>query len=552
MTLLNFIKTYAINKRGATKLIVRDLDEIQKNTFVAYVDENEYSFDVKLVLDTKKNVIETSCDCDQNVVCQHLVALANHLKENKKENSVIKAVRKKKISPIEQLIDQQDSTEIVLWLKTVLNKNKEWALAFKQQFVSKDVEFNKEEIIKVITDCFESVSGKRRKLETNEVKKIADSLEKSLNPYFEKIFTNQNEENYQWFWTILILINDFNLIYKHNSSRFNTLNDKFTNNYINKILLLNDQETWQTMINLIVSNIYTEKILYPELLFCEKLFDLCEDQPLRKDYIFKQIEKHLNEVYLISGFEFFKFRFDVEKLIFKIINDNKALGKHLKKFKPMKFENDYNISLINGLIQIEQYDLAKEYCITQIEGNFKEEYNLPYYMLLEKIYKLSNNIENLTQLYLNIGLFVLDFNIYLHLQQHANEFDFQKFKVKITSKLKVRARYGIADAFDYFYQLKKQTNNEKDLIDLFSDISNLDIVLKYFDIGLQLDKNKFLTNICSAPIYFYNNSEEKIISLVEKIVQEVSKDDIVQVFSNIKKYYYNDVFSELKAMTNIL
>ena len=111
MTLQTFIKTYKSLKRGVPKLIVRDIDELEKNTFVAYVDENDKSYDVKLVLDSALNVVEHSCDCDQIGVCQHLVALANHLFENKKEKVVVKAVRKKKLTEIEQLIEEQDANE---------------------------------------------------------------------------------------------------------------------------------------------------------------------------------------------------------------------------------------------------------------------------------------------------------------------------------------------------------------------------------------------------------------------------------------------------------
>lgn len=218
----------------------------------------------------------------------------------------------------------------------------------------------------------------------------------------------------------------------------------------------------------------------------------------------------------------------------------------IKKFRPTRFQNEYNINLIDNLIQIKQYELAENYCKEQINGNYKEVYNHPYYKKLEDIYIKTNQTEALTHLYLKIGLFIYDFNIYLHLKAHLNKVDFYKFQIYVTDKVKEQAKYGNLDAFDYYFQLKKEQNKALDILELFKSISNLDLIYKYFETAISLNVDLFLNNLLNAPIYEYNNSEEKIILVSNKLIDLISELDIKKALKNFKGYYFNDIYMHLK------
>ena len=546
MTLQTFIKTYKFQKRGAPKLIVRDIDELEKNIFVAYVDENDKSYDVKLVLDSAFNVAEHSCDCEQLTVCQHLVALANHLFENKKEKVVVKAVRKKKLTEIEQLIEEQDANEVILWLKNVLNKNKEWALTFKQNFGSKNIEFNKDIFTQIISECFISVAGRRKKLESNEVKKIAEAIESSLKPYLEIIFQNFSLDNYKWLWEIINLIRHYDQLYNHKSTRFIILCEKIQDNYIKQFLNLKDITLNEKIISFQVDKIFDKTITNFELLFFIKMYFFIKELPLLNKYVFDLFQANLKKNSAVIDSEYFKYHTRAEHLILQIIVNGQAFENHFTQFWPRTYENEYNLFLVENLIQINQFEMAEKYIEAQIERNYKDEYDLPYYRKLESIYIQTQNNDKLTELYLKIGLYTFDFNIYKHLKIYATETDFQKFYYKVSSKVKYAARYGHVDAFNYFYLLKKERNKEVEILDLFQYITNVQLIIDFIENAVEINAQLFLTNLLKSDIYSYNNSDEKIELLIDKITIIITKDIIVKTITSYKEYWTNEIYNRLK------
>ncbi len=50
---------------------VRELDEVSKGCFVAYVDVGDESWDVRLVLNEKEELTEYFCDCDSDYFFVH-------------------------------------------------------------------------------------------------------------------------------------------------------------------------------------------------------------------------------------------------------------------------------------------------------------------------------------------------------------------------------------------------------------------------------------------------------------------------------------------------
>lgn len=223
MTLSAFLKEHQSKLKTTQKLVVRDLDETSKNVFVAYVDENSNSYDVQMILDSKKNIKETNCDCENGGTCNHIIALAQFLAENKKEKTATKKPVKRKLSEIDQVLETVDNDTLRLWLSETLNKNKELAFVFKNNFAPQTIEIDASFIKKTINDSITSIIGRRKTIETNEVKKIVDVLSISLKPAFDFIFAKVSKENHELFTTLITEIEGINYEYYTSSSRIKTL-----------------------------------------------------------------------------------------------------------------------------------------------------------------------------------------------------------------------------------------------------------------------------------------------------------------------------------------
>lgn len=550
MTLQNFIKNYKSQKRGTPKLLVRDLDEIEKNTFVAYVDENDTSYDVKLVFDSKQQVVESSCDCEQSGICQHLVALASHLIENRKEKTVVKTVRKKKVTEIDQLIDDQNQDEVIEWLKSVLNKNKEWALAFKQKFSKNDIEINAIIINKTIEECFISICGRRKKLEPNEIKKIVDNLEMALKPYIETISNNFSYENY------LLQINLFDILkfhiqkYKFKSTRFETLIEKLQNLGSQLFNQIKDINLWEKAVQKIMLNVFEidSNILHQK--FISNLHENCLTDETKKKIIFNTLELCLKSTSQLKIDKLFDLNIAFKQLICKIIVDNQSFDKYFNLFKTDNYHIESNLFIIENLIAINQIALAENYCKKEIAKTNNYTYNKPYFQLLIKIFKESNRLEDLTKLYLKIGLFYFDIDIYNHLKIHALLPDLQKFLFTILPKLEDASCFGDVNAFKYYYEIKKDVGKEKDILELFEYITNLDLIIEFLEIACEIDTLTFLKHLSDADIYEEDNSVEKLNHLVEKMINQIPHELLKKATKKNNEFWSNDLFIQLKKQLN--
>ena len=81
ITTLNYSKIVpaAVFKKSE-KLEARDVDQEEPNKFLAYVDDGAESHDVMIAINAKKEVVDSSCDCDnKNGFCVHKLALMRYM-----------------------------------------------------------------------------------------------------------------------------------------------------------------------------------------------------------------------------------------------------------------------------------------------------------------------------------------------------------------------------------------------------------------------------------------------------------------------------------------
>jgi len=454
MTLTNFLKEYQLKLKSAQKLIVRDLDELEKNTFVAYVDEGKDYYDVQIIFDDKKNIKETSCDCENGGICHHIVALADFIAENKSEKTIVKKTIKRKLSETDVLLETINNEDLRIWLSETLSKNKEIAFAFKNHFGKNEIILDKETIEKTIQESISSVIGKRRKCETNEVKKIVDALNVSLKPILEIVFSKINKENYAFLKLIIHKLEEFNYDYYLSSNRILKLVENLEDLQLKNLFNIKDFEEWQNAAKFYLNLIFEEKFFSSELNFVQKIYAFSKTNELQNKFIVTALEnnfdilfKDLKENYLIN--------FEIENFYLTVFTENNLIEKYIHKFNPRKFRNDHNILLIQELLKLNQTDLAEKYCLEQIEGNYKQEYDLPYVEILVSLYKQKGEKQKLADILSNYGKYMYNIEDYLFIKENANVEKFKKYRQAVLTNAKYSYQNGSIKAFDFYYEIKK-------------------------------------------------------------------------------------------------
>ena len=172
---------------------VREFEETEKGNFIAFVDDGNASYDVNIVLTDKSDSVEkTSCDCNiTSAFCPHKIAVLLYMKSGslkEKESTTLKKIRKKKLSPTEELIDSLDHTQLRNWLLAELEKNNELSFKFKFHFSSDNGLPSLEDVKKYGEETIKAVIKNKKYIEPSEVRDILDIWNTYMNTHIESIF----------------------------------------------------------------------------------------------------------------------------------------------------------------------------------------------------------------------------------------------------------------------------------------------------------------------------------------------------------------------------
>ncbi len=548
MNLENLITKNKTKLKTIKKLIVRDLDEVEKNTFVSYVDEGEDSFDVQMVFDSKKNIKETTCDCIEGGTCNHIIALAIFILENQKEKIIVKRTIKKKLSETDLVLETISNDDLRLWISDTLRKNKELAFAFKNHFIKDTIVVTKEFIEKTIQESIASVIGKRKKCETNEVKKIIDALNISLKPILEIVFFKVNEENYNFIKIIIQKLVDFNYNYYLSSNRVLKLVENLYDSQLKSVFNIKDIEEWQKATKFYLNLILEEKFVVSELHFIEKMYEFSKTNEFQNKFIINTLEgdfytlyKDLNDDFLIN--------FEIESFFLKVFAENNLIEKYINNFKPRRFQNEHNLLIINSLVKLNQDNLAEKYCLTQIENNYKDIYDLPYVKILISIYKNNNNTEKLAAILSDYGKYIFLIENYIFIKENAPLEKFKKYRQAVLTNARNAYQSGDIEAFDFYFEIKKLDNKKNDLFEMLKNSYNLTCVNNYKEIAHQLDEIKFIKTITNMTFYgtLYKDDFDGIINFV---LSKIEKPNLKFYLKNVSPYFSNPIYSELNKIVN--
>src|SRR5690606_5950247 len=121
------------------QLKVRELEEEPKGTFIAFVDDNEASFDVALTIENN-DLKQHSCDCHlKDLVCIHQLAVLFYLTNQAVSVKKVRTTKKApKLTEAQNLLQQLDLQDVKGWLHQFFIANKEAEIQFLLAFSKKD------------------------------------------------------------------------------------------------------------------------------------------------------------------------------------------------------------------------------------------------------------------------------------------------------------------------------------------------------------------------------------------------------------------------------
>lgn len=495
LTLTNFKTTLpqALLHKAA-RCSVRECDETRKGYYEGFVDEGAESYDVSLRILPNKEVAEHRCDCGTpESFCRHKAALLQAIAGTATKKSPTVKSSKAKQSKTDALLEAADTEELKAWVKELLDKNKDLALAFAQRFGEKKTTYTKADAEALTAEAVKSVVKNRTRVEQSELKKIVELWADVHKPIVEAYLANvTNEETFIAFHSVLDACLAFSEKVAATGNKISNYIEGLLNQTVEPIAHLYEDEAFETATAFyrkrIPGGLRTVRLHYLQHL--QKIFSISTPERLAAG-VGKLVQQYAaaHPDQLTNGTAY-------TKTLFAFVESHGLLQKHLSVFKPIKWDNPFNELLIGKLIDAGAFDLAKEYAEEQIAGNYREEYNLPYLELLKRIYRLQNDEEGLAGVVGQLLPYTFDFDDYLFLYNHMPEGEEKKkWRTKLITKSKNASSYGRKGAKEFYFRLLNHEKGYKKMIDSINSYTPYGMILRYFEPMAQTDKAKLLKAI---------------------------------------------------------
>ena len=545
LNLKTFEKTIATTKlKQSLKIAIRDVDETSKNNFVAYADDKNESFDVSIEIDEEKNVLDSNCDCGVKGLCNHRIAFFLHL------NTISgkpKTVRAKKLTATEQLVNNLDANALRIWVNALLKKNKDLEFLFTNEFSIIIEEYNKPKVKSIIDNSIKSVIKTRKNIEANELKKVIDLLEITLKPVVEFCQNDLlDKEKLEIIFFIFDELIDFEARIYTNSVKIARFIEKISNQVIDSISVTNDEIKFQKITDLHFELVFNENTIYLRIqsfLHLKRLYTSNADNENRKKYYSDKFKNFI----LNRDKNKNRFGVTVDTFLLEVLFDNNLFEETSQFFEPVRYENEYNLSLINKLLAINQVDYAEKIALAQVASNYYIEYNLPYWKILKQIYSDNNNTEKLIVILVNTVPVDNNYDDFLMIKKHLPEVEFKKFRSNLLGRTK---RNFSIDPFapDFYFQILAEEDNYKKMLESISEYTDYDLLFEHRQ-GLKgTDTFAFLLAISAVEgRYSFRNqsfNEEYKEKLADWII-EVSEKPKLKTFVNSRSNQMNSSFIDM-------
>lgn len=531
MKVVDILKTISKSDlENLKKLVVRELDEEQEGVFVSYVDEGDSTFDVRIYI--KDGVLlESSCDCGvKEDYCLHKCVVLKSLKGISKN----KNKRTKKLSEAEELLIGLDRDSITLWMKSLFKVNKDIELQFLLEFAKQEVVYTADDVSNLIEEAIKTVAGRRKKLDAREVKKIADLVNKSLEGVKDFILIHSHQGIVTDLMNaVCTSIADFENRVAHTSVRMYRIKDSFIEYTALSILQTKDSVAVQEMFEHVWNLVFKEKGAYRKVIgefeLVQQLFKNCSKE--QKSFFSYRVIEELER----GDVSFNSYPLEIKSFFLNVISSCGLMKEYKNYFHPIRYQNDYNIKLLNALKEVDSI-LLEEYCLLIIEGNQEEKYNILYYKFLHDLYVQMGDVARIL-VYKKL-LFLTNRSVedYIYILKNDDKLLFNKFRKLLILRLES--------------EFHKKKGSEVFLFSLLDAEQNYAVMLSYIDYHIRF--TVFFPYLRSL----YGHDKEQLLKRLFHIGryslfgEEIHKETVDFVVKNYSKDLLQSYLKKVGAGTN--
>ena len=519
----------AVIKDGEKLLMssaVRELDEESKGCFVAYVDEGDESWDVRLVLNEKAELIEHSCDCGSDYFfCAHRVAVFLHLKEKGTTTggkSLLKKVTKKKkgIS-----LDGIESDALEEWLLSVFKTHKYLQEEFLQKFRTEELEFTEEMIQKQLQAYSKSVLGTKRNMDSSMFKKLLALRMPYLKQIVEKLdYLNAPEQAINF--AAQIFIHQTNIIQRtsFNSKKINESWAEINSLVTLPLLQLENKENWNGFFAALRERFQSVNSPYHLAIWVDLLLSSLKDmKPQIRTHICTFIDEcwSKNILHKICGQDAL-----MKRILTVIVQGVKEAEIFLPKLAPIGWEIEYNLNLIEILSSRGELVTVEKYCKICIRNNVNPAYNLPYLQVLDELYRQKKNTKSIVTVWQDILWLEPSIELYKEWTELVKDpEEIKQFRNKLFTKARNIDYQNMRFRLFWIELLLFEDKINKVFTDLKTRCFVWDMMVSLREL-YKNDANKTLfliLNALSASMVSSNVDEEEEVIVVNELIEEVEK-----------------------------
>lgn len=468
----------------AEKNIVRECDEIEKGSYIAFVDEGEASYDVAITILKNGNIVNADCDCkNSQIFCRHKTALLLFIAGVKKEKKPAKI--KIKINKSDGLLEDASLHELKEWIKNLLQKNPDIELAFIHHFSAKHHQYSTEEIQKITLDAVKAVVKNKKTIDPTQLKKIIELWTDIHAPIVQQYQAGMaDEKQFLCFHALIENCIILNAGLNINSKKIPGYIGMLLKNTTEALANIYDETLWTAAVGYFVQHITSKTgiIRMHYLQHLQNIISISNEQ--RRNQLIDTIVKKYQQAPSDAGYS---------ERVFSIVEQYALFKKYSNFFKPIPWSNDYNEKLIGLLIENKQYALAEKYCLEQIKGNYREEYNIPYLEMLKQLYKSSGNEKGLANVLSQLFPYTFHFEDYLYITARmTDEEEKKKWRTKMLSKARNASRNYNTGAIEFCFELANHEKKYNKMIEYIDSYSPYILIHKYFEPMAAIDKTRLL------------------------------------------------------------
>ncbi|MEP7279940.1 MAG: hypothetical protein ABI813_14920 [Bacteroidota bacterium] len=522
--------------KKAGKCLVRECDETEKGHFIAYVDEGSKTFDLSLNIAPDMRVNDHHCDCKMgsNHFCCHKAALLVHIGKELKTGSK----KTMKTIPSNQLLDNAEPGELKEWIRVLFLKNRDIELSFIHHFSSRTQLPTVAETVQLTNDAIKAVIKNRKNIDPTELKKIIELWAAVHNPIVQHYLTNLTDTDaFLNFHSIMETCYRFQFNINNSSNKIPKYIEGLLQQVAPAIIAIQEEEDWMAATGLFSAHIVSSKATIAKyyLLHLENIIGFSSSE--RKTKLVQALAIQYRQFSSNSNTDTSFYT----EIIFRLVEANQLFSVYYNMFKPITYNNAFNLRLIRLLVETGLPELAANYCQDQIRLNTKEEYNIPYLLLLKEIYTLEKDETKLAAVLTT--LFPLDFNFedFRFISNRiSDEEERKKFRTKMLTKAKHSSTSGNTAACLFCFNLMDAEKKYGKMIEYIKSYTPYSIILHYFEPMVLTDMHALLKAVLykDESFMWYDPSagdENCFPALTEKMITHYTSDYLKKAIGQMKK-----------------